>query len=222
MRVTLTFDNGPKPGATEAILDVLAAYGIRATFFVIGKCLENSEARRAAERAHDEGHWIGNHTFSHEIPLGLDMRPDHVDREVASVERLLGKLGHPDRYFRPHGKGKLGPHVLSAEACEYLIQNKCTLVTWNNVPGDWIEPRLEWSRRALQNMQGLAWSVLVLHDPHLADIMSTLPAFLDDALSAGFEFVQEFPLECLPILRGEVLRPLMDLVHDSNSVAGTA
>jgi len=214
MRITLTFDNGPTPGATEAILDVLDAYGLRASFFVIGRRLQDPEGRRATERAHAEGHWIGNHTFSHEIPLGRDKRPDHVEKEITSVDRLLGSLAHQSRYFRPHGKGKLGPHVLSFAAYQYLIENKSTLVTWNNVPEDWLAPRLEWKRRAFQKMEKLSWSVLVLHDPHLADMLSTLPEFLDEALSAGYEFVQDFPAECTPILRGEAQRPLQDLVTD--------
>ena len=65
MPVTLTFDNGPAPGTTESVLDVLAERGIAATFFVVGTMLEAPGARALAERAAAEGHWIGNHSMTH-------------------------------------------------------------------------------------------------------------------------------------------------------------
>src|ERR1700752_5263230 len=58
--LTLSFDNGPEPGVTPLVLDVLAERGIRTTFFVIGEKLSDGERRKLAARAHDEGHWIGN------------------------------------------------------------------------------------------------------------------------------------------------------------------
>src|SRR6185295_9075586 len=68
--VTLTFDNGPEPDVTPRVLDILKAHDIRTTFFVIGEKLADPARRRLAVRAHDEGHWIGNHTFTHTVPLG--------------------------------------------------------------------------------------------------------------------------------------------------------
>ena len=68
--LTLTFDNGPEPGVTPRVLDILRERGIKTTFFVIGEKLGDPERRRLAARAHDEGHWIGNHTFTHSVPLG--------------------------------------------------------------------------------------------------------------------------------------------------------
>ena len=68
VEVTLTFDNGPDPEATPHVLDVLAARDLKATFFVVGERL--AAARHLAERAHAEGHWIGNHTWTHRAPFG--------------------------------------------------------------------------------------------------------------------------------------------------------
>ena len=68
--VTLTFDNGPEPSVTPRVLDVLARRGVRTTFFVIGNKLLTRDARACTERAHAEGHWIGNHTWTHSRPLG--------------------------------------------------------------------------------------------------------------------------------------------------------
>jgi peptidoglycan/xylan/chitin deacetylase (PgdA/CDA1 family) len=68
--LTVTFDNGPEPSITPGVLDVLARRGVRTTFFVIGSKLASRDARACAERAHAEGHWIGNHTWTHSRPLG--------------------------------------------------------------------------------------------------------------------------------------------------------
>jgi peptidoglycan/xylan/chitin deacetylase (PgdA/CDA1 family) len=79
--LTLTFDNGPHPDVTPEVLDCLAQRDIRTTFFVVGERLAQPGARRICERAHTEGHWIGNHTWTHSIPLAEIVRP--IDRYVA-------------------------------------------------------------------------------------------------------------------------------------------
>jgi peptidoglycan/xylan/chitin deacetylase (PgdA/CDA1 family) len=60
VEVTLTFDNGPEPGVTEEVLEVLKREAILATFFVLGAKLADPARRRLAGQAHAEGHWIGN------------------------------------------------------------------------------------------------------------------------------------------------------------------
>ena len=77
--VTLTFDNGPEPEVTPGVLDTLAAAGIKATFFVLGHKLALPGRRALAERAAAEGHWIGNHTYTHSTPLGLCAAPDTAE-----------------------------------------------------------------------------------------------------------------------------------------------
>ena len=71
-RLTLSFDNGPFESGTALVLDALAARSIKASFFLVGKQLAAPGARALAERAKAEGHWIGNHTLSHDVP-----RPAH-------------------------------------------------------------------------------------------------------------------------------------------------
>ena len=80
-RLTLTFDNGPTPETTPQVLDVLGERGIRATFFVVGQRLEEPAALALAQRAKAEGHWLGNHTTSHDAPLGLCAEPGHAEPE---------------------------------------------------------------------------------------------------------------------------------------------
>ena len=86
--LTLTFDNGPEPGVTPRVLDILRERGIKTTFFVIGEKLGDPERRRLAARAHDEGHWIGNHTFTHSVPLGQQRdRGDGAERDRPDAGR---------------------------------------------------------------------------------------------------------------------------------------
>ena len=82
-KITLTFDNGPDPAVTPHVLATLARHGIRSTFFVIGEKVAVRENRALAERAHAEGHAIGNHTWSHSLPFGLmaaDAARSELDR----------------------------------------------------------------------------------------------------------------------------------------------
>lgn len=128
MKVTLTFDNGPDPSATQFVLRELRARNIKSTFFLMGHKLAARGGLDIAREIHAEGHWLGNHTFSHDVPLGLDARPGHEDTEIGATQRLLGELAHPDRFFRPHGKGALGPHLVSRQVLEYLKAQRYTLL----------------------------------------------------------------------------------------------
>ena len=63
----LTFDDGPSTTVTPKILDVLKEYNVKATFFLIGKNIEqNKKSKELVKREFNEGHAIGNHTYSHE------------------------------------------------------------------------------------------------------------------------------------------------------------
>ena len=92
--LTLTFDNGPEPGVTPRVLDILRERGIKATFFVIGEKLGDPERHKLAVRAHGEGHWIGNHTFTHTVPLGQQHDPDAAQHEIGRTQAAIGALAH--------------------------------------------------------------------------------------------------------------------------------
>jgi peptidoglycan/xylan/chitin deacetylase (PgdA/CDA1 family) len=128
-RLTLSFDNGPTEGTT-AVLDALAERSIKTSFFLVGKQLQAPGARALAERAKAEGHWIGNHTLSHDVPLGMADAPHgHHMREIEQMDVLLGALSEDVPLFRPYaGKGILGPHVFTAESLDYLRRTRHTVV----------------------------------------------------------------------------------------------
>ena len=203
MAVTLTFDNGPAPGTTEGVLDLLAERGLLATFFVVGRELERPGARALAERAAAEGHWIGNHSLTHRTALGDEPDPAHAEREIEGCQSLLGDLVHERRFFRPFGGGGiLGPHLFSPAAVEILREGRYTCVLWTSVPHDWDDPE-GWVDTALADVDAQEDAVVVLHDLPTG-AMAALPRFLDELDRRGVEVVQGFPDVVVPIADGEV------------------
>ncbi len=184
---------------------MLAERGLKATFFVVGEQVR--EHRALAERAHAEGHWIGNHTLTHPRPLGEQGK--HSPHEIEATQALLGPLAHPDRLFRPSGAGgDLVPGLLNPAAVNALVTGGYTCVLWNAVPGDWKDPD-GWVERALAQCAEHEHTLLVLHDVAGA-AADRLEEFLERASDA--RFVQEPPADCVPIRRGVVVRPLEGLV----------
>jgi peptidoglycan/xylan/chitin deacetylase (PgdA/CDA1 family) len=210
--LTLTFDNGPDAAVTPHVLDVLARRGARTTFFVLGHKLANPALHRLAERVHAEGHWIGNHTYTHSGPLGRRDGPV-AEVEIGRTEALIGALAHPDRLFRPQGGGGvISPALLKPEVLIHLQQRRYTCVLWNAIPGDWRDPD-GWVETALEQCRPQRWTLMVLHDI-AGGAMKHLDRFLGAAADLGARFRQDFPPECVPILRGEIVRPVEDYVSD--------
>lgn len=196
--VTLTFDNGPDAEVTPLVLDVLARRGIKSTFFVVGNRLAANRA--PAERAHAEGHWIGNHTWSHSIPFRDRGDMDFIEAEIDRTQDEIGVLAHPDRFFRPYGgKGRL-EGALNARAAQHLSQGRYTCVLWNAVPGDF-DNHDGWVETALPQVATIDWPLVVLHDVH-ARAMQHLDRFLGKLQDRGTVFEQAFPPNCIAMNRG--------------------
>ncbi len=103
--VVLTFDDGPDPAYTPQILDILNKNQIKGTFFIVG---ENAVLHpELVKRMHNEGHEIGNHTFTH--PDIGSTTPFQTRMELNANQRLFqGITGHSMTLFRP-------PYVANAE-----------------------------------------------------------------------------------------------------------
>jgi peptidoglycan/xylan/chitin deacetylase (PgdA/CDA1 family) len=100
-QVALTFDDGPNPDATPRILDTLGEYGVRATFFVLGRHAERWPD--LVHRAVREGHQVGNHGYFHRK---LHFKtPHYVRRDVTLGKRAIERSGVPAPHFfrAPHG-----------------------------------------------------------------------------------------------------------------------
>src|SRR5207237_1802765 len=193
------------------VLDILGQADIKATFCVLGSKLADPARRAIAKRAHAEGHWIGNHTWSHQEPLGRLTDPARVVAEIIDTETAIDELAHPDRLFRPFGGGgALGQHLLSAGAVELLRKERMTCVLWNAIPRDWEDPR-GWAETAIAQCLSQPWTLLVLHDLPTG-AMGRLRIFIDRVLDHGGRFRQDFPPACVPIRRGEVVGELAGYV----------
>ena len=96
--VALTFDDGPNVAFTPRVLDMLAAVGGRATFFVVGVQVE--QERALVRRLVDEGHELGNHTWAHESPavLTAEQTRHEIERGTEAIARVAGQ---PPRWYRP-------------------------------------------------------------------------------------------------------------------------
>ncbi len=213
-RVTLSFDNGPHPNVTPAVLDILAQRGIKATFFVLGKAIATPVGRALVERALREGHRVGNHSYSHATPFGLLADPEEGVREIVETQTLLDEIGTGTRMFRPFGGGgHINADLLSAPAANYLVRERFDLVLWNSVPRDWERPA-DWAGHALRDIGQRDWTVMVLHDIPDASL-DQLPAFLDQTLQAGVEFTTELPVECVPMAGGAATADISAMVPPS-------
>jgi peptidoglycan/xylan/chitin deacetylase (PgdA/CDA1 family) len=111
--VALTFDDGPDPDSTPAVLDALDAAGVKATFFVIGEQLmgHHAIAREAVARGHD----LGLHGFGHEPHSEMPGRSaaDDMARGLGTFEAAVGKR---PRFFRPpYGHFNEASHAACAD-----------------------------------------------------------------------------------------------------------
>ncbi|WP_166298786.1 polysaccharide deacetylase family protein [Bradyrhizobium sp. 2S1] len=209
--LTLTFDNGPEPDVTPRVLDILGERDIKTTFFVIGEKLGDPARRFLAARARDEGHWIGNHTYTHSVPLGQQPGADTAQREIGRTQAAIGELSHPNRWFRPFGGGgNLDDRLLKPSVVDYLVHNNYSCVLWNAIPRDWDDPD-GWTERALEQCRAQPWTLLVLHDLPTG-AMAHLDRFLDRAETSGARFRQDFPPQCVPIRNGDIVLPIQDYV----------
>lgn len=210
--ITLSFDNGPDPDVTPLVLDTLRRHELRSTFFVLGDKLR--DRRTLCERAHAEGHWIGNHTYNHLVPLGMSAERGIAAGEIARTEALIGDLAHERRFFRPFGGGGLlDGRLLNREALGHLQREAYTCVLWNVIPEDWAHPE-SWVERALELCFAQEHALIVLHDLPTG-AMNKLDRFLCLAKDRGARFQQDFPASCVPIECGRLVQAIEPYITEN-------
>ncbi len=99
--IALTFDDGPYSPYTEQLLDLLSEMKTPATFFLVGEHIERY--RQCAERIVQEGHQVGNHSYSHPRFFGVPFRK--IREEVERTDTLIRSIGyrHPISFRAPYG-----------------------------------------------------------------------------------------------------------------------
>jgi peptidoglycan/xylan/chitin deacetylase (PgdA/CDA1 family) len=198
--VSLTFDNGPTPGVTEPVLELLAAHAVPATFFAIGCKLATAEGQDLGRRILAEGHRLGGHTWSHSVRFGGADDAVVID-ELTNSQLAVESAGGEGLLFRPYGAGGvIDECLMSRFGATTLCSGGYTCVLWNVLPGDWRDPD-GWVEQALAGIRERSWSVVVLHD--VADAaLGRLDEFLTAAQRHQTTWSQGFPDECTPIRDG--------------------
>jgi peptidoglycan/xylan/chitin deacetylase (PgdA/CDA1 family)/glycosyltransferase involved in cell wall biosynthesis len=165
--ICLTFDDGPHPEHTPALLDMLQKLGVRATFFLVG---ERAAAHPdLVRRIVAEGHEIGNHTWSHQHPLTLSSA--EFVSEVRRADALLAELsGRSPALFRPpHGK------LTAWQMCQ-AWRLRQTIVLWNHDPKDYARTSADDLASYFQNQPPQGGDIVLMHDnhPHAALVLPGL------------------------------------------------
>jgi len=193
--LALTFDDGPDPRWTPAILDILRQENVPATFFIIGK---NGQAYPdLVRRVVDEGHEIGNHSFTHpnlgEIPLSL------TELELNATQRLIeSEVGRSTVLFRPPYFGdaeadkpqEVEPALVAQRLGYIMVGVRIDPDDWQlPVTADQIVQRT--IDRAMDSNPETRGEIILLHDSggDRSATIQALPRLIHELKARGFRFV---------------------------------
>lgn len=172
--VYLTFDDGPIPGVTPRVLDILDQHQAVATFFMVG-----DNARRHPElvqMVRDRGHSIGNHSMHHIQGLHCNWR--RYARDISAADALLGS-----RLFRP-------PHGLMKRRQMRVVNAKYNVVMYDVVTRDYAHHLT--AADVLANVKRYAreGSIIVFHDSYKAAprMLKALPEAIEWLREQGYTF----------------------------------
>jgi peptidoglycan/xylan/chitin deacetylase (PgdA/CDA1 family) len=196
--IALTFDDGPHPIYTPKLLDILAQYGVRATFFLIGANVQKYP--EIAQRIVAEGHQVANHTMSH--PDLTKLKKKKVMYEVGQASTIIeAYTGSQPLCVRP-------PYGSLNKKTEDLLYSSSPMdiVFWTVDPEDWKKPGADViAQRLIDGARPGA--ILLAHDIH-AQTIEAVPLVISRLKAMGYRFGTISQLNALP-----------DQVH-ANSEAG--
>lgn len=174
-KIALTFDDGPHPLYTEELLDGLKERGVQATFFVTG---EHAELHpEIIERMYEEGHLIGNHTYSH-IQL-KDSNREQFREELVRTNEIISEItGQEVLYVRP----------------PYGTWDKKFETELNMFPVLWTVDPLDWNSTNVANITNKVVSkteendIILMHDYYESTVTAALKV-IDELQAKGYTFV---------------------------------
>lgn len=186
----LTFDDGPTPELTEAILDILKEEEVKATFFPIG-----SNAKRhpdTIKRQYEEGHGIGNHTYSHVFKHIYASSANYID-ELILTEQILQSILGDDKEFKltrfPGGSfgKKLAPFRQAVNEAGYLY------IDWNSLNGDAETTKKQTSEQLLNRLKETVKDqrglIVLMHDaPNKESTVEALPEIIQYLRAENYRF----------------------------------
>ena len=179
-QIAISFDDGPTTAYTPQILQILKENDVKAAFFCIGKRVEENET--ILKQVYEEGHMIGNHSYSHDLWFDLfSSKKMHEDLQMmnAATEKAIGKK---PRLFRPP-YGVTNPNLKKA-----IQQGKYTAIGWNIRSMDTV---IKDAQKLLVKVTASLkpGAVVLFHDTSKStlDILST---FIKQARENGYEIVR--------------------------------
>lgn len=175
--IALTFDDGPWPGSTKKILQVLEEHHAKATFFMIGGQIREYPAIARAVR--DAGHAIGNHSWNHPSrPRDSKAQVEKTDRAIREVLQITPTLFRPPYGIETNGMAK------------WAKQAKEAVLIWSVDTADWRRPGA--SRIASRAVRGASpGAIILMHDGggDRRQTVAALPEILDALEKKGYRFV---------------------------------
>lgn len=179
--IALTFDDGPHPGLTVRILDILAQYDIKATFFVIGKNVKNYPD--VLRQVIDEGHEVGNHTDTH-----LNLKQADITRAEKEIvdnhNRVLELCQYNMTLLRPP-KG-----AVSTEVARISHELDYDVILWSIDTRDWEHrPVDKITSHVMDNV--VSGSIILFHDyiSYKSPTPEALKRMIPKLIEAGYNFV---------------------------------
>jgi chitin deacetylase len=181
--VALTFDDGPTPEVTDTVLSMLAAAGVRGTFFFMGSELERNPD--LGRRYIEAGHELGNHSYSHRRMVLKS--PGFIASEIERTDSLIRVAGHvgPIHFRPPYGKKLL---LLPW----YLWRRNRVTVMWDVEPDSYADVA---SDRALivEHVRDRVQpgSIIILHVMYKGreESLAAVPGIISALREDGYEFV---------------------------------
>lgn len=187
LKVYLTFDDGPSENTNE-ILDILDDYGVKATFFVVGKPEE--EYKGIYQRIVNEGHTIGMHSYSHkysEIYSSLDA----FKNDFEQIQNLIyDTTGVESVYYRfPGGSSNKVSNIDMSQYIQYVNDQGVKYFDWNVSSGD--ATSLAYTpddlvENVMNDVVKYKTSVVLMHDTEAKDAtVQALPKLIEELQKAG-------------------------------------
>ena len=190
-KVYLTFDDGPSD-YTEEILDILERYGVKATFFVVGR--EGSQAQDALRRIVEEGHTLGMHSYTHDysqVYESVESFAADLEREQAYLCEVTGVKSAIYRF--PGGSSNTVSEIDMEEFAAYLDSQGIRFFDWNISSGDggsFLVPVEMLLENCTATIKDHSTCVVLMHDAAaktttreaLPEIIETIQAMEDTAL----------------------------------------
>jgi peptidoglycan/xylan/chitin deacetylase (PgdA/CDA1 family) len=186
----LTFDDGPSKTMTRQILQVLDRYGIKATFFVLGKMVDKNPD--VMKLTYDGGHAIGNHTYTHNYDIIYNDTDSFLEEVYMTEEAIRNAVGNPSlrtRLVRLPG----GSHAEYKQPTVKVLEDEGFQVhDWNSLNGDseGDDPTADYLyNRFKETYRQQDRLIILMHDTdEKTTTLKALPSIIEHLLLEGYSF----------------------------------